>query len=1021
MKKLLSALTAAVLPIVAVVGISAGSANAAALTLNNFNCDNNLYQISDGDGVQAKGGLYKYNVGTQIFSRLGSGAVSGINGLGRNPADGFLYAFAKPGSSNILYKITSAGEFITADFRATGGSAVGVTTGTVYTTGADFLPTPANNPWMLLTDGKGGFATFDVRTGSGSAISGVTNAVSSNKWGAADLTVSADGSTAYGMDAGKLDVFNIATKRVSVISTDTHLITHPFGTSFGAAYTDITGDLFFYANYTAASGGKAASGGYMYTIPASQLSNPNPVMTEFGGFSGLSGPNDGASCATSFSPLAPTVVTSADSRNYTSGSSVDLGGNVATGTQTGAVIAANGIQICYSDTNSQHLGSLDVHPTCVSPTPNSLAANSSTNVVATVSGLADGTYYFQVRATNTAPLTSYGLLEHFTIGIPQTTYTVTWDPNGGAGAPAIDQVTIGDSIQVRSDPTGPGLTFVGWFDDPDAGSQIVAPGGLFTPVSDVTVYAHWTSVPATNWIVSWDTNGGSANPADTSVTKTQSTVFPETPTQDGFTFSGWFDDPDLGSQVFAPFTPTSDITLYAHWTENTPAPAPYYNVYFTSQGVYVTQDGGNAGAGITCPPAPVRQGYKFISWGGACSAGGSYTVNGNATWDAIWEKTTVVVNFNSNGATVNSQTVTPGSVIDCPTAPTRAGYTFKGWPGCIDGKLTVTGATNIEAQWEKTSYPVTFTSNGEPVKTTSGTSGSVIDCPPALTRAGYTFIGWPGCVDGKYTVTGAATIAAQWIENLAPVPNPPAAGGGQTGHEAQPTTLLPNSDKDGLKLTAPGWTLDLIGQEGGVNVPLDTLGRIVFQEGHMAHTTGSGFKPNSDVHVYIFSTPILLGILHTDANGNFVGDLPLPAGLNVGDHTVQVDGYAPDNSVRTADVPVVYAASKPATLTKSVFFSPDSTVLSKYTVKKITSLVKGLPMGSTVVTAKIVGFVYPINSAAANKKISNGRANNIAALLRKLGLTGNFTVIGAGRDKVADPTARRVDVAITYTTLVTAP
>jgi outer membrane protein OmpA-like peptidoglycan-associated protein len=189
----------------------------------------------------------------------------------------------------------------------------------------------------------------------------------------------------------------------------------------------------------------------------------------------------------------------------------------------------------------------------------------------------------------------------------------------------------------------------------------------------------------------------------------------------------------------------------------------------------------------------------------------------------------------------------------------------------------------------------------------------------------------------------------------------------------------------------------------------------------LAHTSGSGFKPNSDVHVYIFSTPILLGILRTDANGNFVGDLPLPAGLSAGDHTVQVDGYAPDNSVRTADVPVVYAASKPMTVTKSVFFSPDSTKLSAYTIKKITSLVKGLPAGSTLVTAKIVGFVYPINSAAANKKISNGRASNIATLLKKLGVTGNFTVIGAGRDKVADPTARRVDLAITYTTLVTAP
>lgn len=936
MKKLLSAVTAAILPVVAVVGLSAGPAQATALTQNNFNCDNNLYQISKGPSGVAngdQGALYKFNVGTQIFQRVGTGAVSGINALGRNPVDGYLYAFA----NNNLYQITNTG-----DFRN-----MGATSGTVYTTGADFLPTPAGNPNMLLTDGSGGFATFNVQTRVGTAITGVTNA---NLWGAADLTVSSDGTMAYGMDGGTLDIYNIATKTVTTKTTDYAGVTHAFGSSFGAAYTDISGDLFFYANYS------SGSGGYMYSIAADQVGLTNPVMNEFGGFSGEQGPNDGASCATASSPLAPIVDTYPDTNTpYTSGASVTLSGSVETGGQAGSAISASGIQVCYSISSDVHLGALSVSPDCASATPSSLASSTSADVARTVTGLADGTYYFQVKATNTVPLTSYGDVQQFTIG------------NGGGGSP--------------TPPPAP-----------------------------------------TNYTITWDARGGSVSPVDNTVAAGTPVSLP-TPTRSGFTFDGWFDAISGGNQQIGAITVNSDGVLYAHWTANAPTPPapPTYNVYFTNLGGYISQGGGTAGTVITCPPAPVRDGYTFKGWG-SCSAGGSYTITGNTTLEAQWEKTTVVVNFISNGSTVNSQTVTPGSVIDCPPAPVRAGYTFKGWPGCIDGKLTVTGAANIEAQWEKTSYPITFTSNGEPVKSTSGTSGSVIDCPPAPTRAGYTFIGWPGCVDGKYTVTGAATIAAQWIENLAPVPNPPAAGGGQTGHETQPTTLLPNGDKDGLKLTAPGWSLDLIGKDtSGVNVPLDTLGRIVFQEGHKAHTSGSGFKPDSDVHVYIFSTPILLGILHTDANGNFVGDLALPAGLNVGDHTVQVDGYAPDNSVRTADVPVVYAASKPMTVTKSVYFSPDSTVLSKYTVKKITSLVKGLPAGSMLVTAKIVGFVYPINSAAANKKISNGRANNIAALLKRLGVTGNFTVIGAGRDKVADPTARRVDVAITYTTLVTAP
>jgi uncharacterized repeat protein (TIGR02543 family) len=915
LNKFVSAITAAILPVVALVGLAASPAQAVG---NTFACNSDLYQVSDGAGSGGIGGLYKFNTGTQTFARVGSGAISNINAAGRNPADGYMYAF--DGSS--LVKIDNTGTF----------TSLGTVSGSPKTTGGDFLPWTSGDAYML-TVGRNAFTKVNVNTKQASAFT-VTNG---NLWDAADLTISADGTTAYGMDNGTLDILDLTqTPPVVTNKTVTNASdggNYNYGSSFGAAYTDSAGDLFFYANYDSGT----SQGGYMYTISASELGNAHPVMSQFGGFSGLQGPNDGASCGSAASLFAPVVTT--DQVSATSGSAT-LTGTVSTDARTGSDVPAGGIKICTSTSNDVRNGLLSYNPVCGDASPSFLAiATNATAVSRTVSGLT-GNEYYQVKATNTAGLTGFGDVLQLGGG-GGTSYTITWDARGGSVSPAANTVAAG------------------------------------TPVS----------LP--------------------------------TPSLSGYTFDGWFDAISGGNQQVGAITVNSNGVLYAHWTANAPAPTTY-NVYFTNLGGYVSQGSGVAGSVISCPPAPVRAGYTFKGWG-SCSAGGNYTITGNITLEAQWEKTTVVVNFNSNGSTVNSQTVTPGSVIDCPLAPVRAGYTFKGWPGCIDGKLTVTGAANIEAQWEKTSYPITFTSNGESVKTTSGTSGSEIECPAAPTRTGYTFLGWPGCVDGKFTVSGAATIDAHWIENLAPVPNPPADGGGQTGHETQPTTLLPNSDKDGLKLTAPGWSLDLIGQENGVNVPLDTLGRIVFQEGHLAHTSGSGFKPNSDVHVYIFSTPILLGILHTDANGNFVGDLPLPAGLVVGDHTVQVDGYAPDNSVRTADVPVVYAASKPATVTKSVFFNPDSTKLSAYTIKKITNLVKGLPAGSTLVTARIVGFVYPINSAAANKKISNGRAKNIAALLKKLGVTGNFTVIGAGRDKVADPTARRVDVSITYTTLVTAP
>ncbi len=981
MKKLLSALTAAVLPVVALVGISAAPAQAVALP---FECSPDLYQVS-----ASTSGLYIFDTTTQAFTRQGSGTTSGINAIGFNTADNLIYGIA---SSNLI-QIDSSGAFTNlGSISVPGGVSLG-------TSGGDFLPYSGSGDAYLLTASGANWTKIDVNTrvATDYAVTGTT-------WSSLDLTINADGTKAYGINGGKLQVATLGANSATIAE---YTLNFPSAnsSSFGAAYSDASGDLFFFDN-------TAKTMFYLAATEVAKVGTSTPTITTFGNSTNLTAPNDGASCGSAPSPLAPTVFTGVSS-SVTS-SSADLAGWIKPAASS---IAAISQQFCYSTSDVRVAGVLSP-ATCVNPTSAALISGASTDVRASLTGLTGGTkYYYQVVATDLGGQVGFGAVNNFTTtgGGSPTNYTVTWDAQGGSVSPASNTVADGSPVSLPT-PTRSGYTFDGWFTLASGGTQ--QSGNYTVNGSGATFYAHWTAVPApTNYTVTWDARGGNVSPASDTVADGSPVSLP-TPTRSGYTFDGWFTAAaPNGTQQSGSFTVNgSDVTFYAHWTANTPAPTTY-NVYFTNLGGYVSQGGGVAGAVINCPSAPVRPGYTFKGWG-SCAAGGSYTITGNTTLEAQWEKTIVAVTFTSNGSTVNTQNPTPGSVIDCPAAPTRAGYTFLGWPGCVDGKYTVTGAANIEAKWEKTAYPVTFTSNGSTVNSVNATVGSVIDCPPAPTRAGYTFLGWPGCVDGKYTVTGAATVAAQWIENLAPVPNPPAAGGGQTGHENQPTTLLPNGNKDGLKLTAPDWSLDLIGQENGVNVPLDTLGRIVFQEGHLAHTSGSGFKPNSDVHVYIFSTPILLGILHTDANGNFVGDLPLPAGLAVGDHTVQVDGYAPDNSVRTADVPVVYAAAKPVTLTKSVFFSPDSTVLSKYTIKKITSLVKGLPLGSTLVTAKIVGFVYPINSAAANKKISDGRAKNIAALLKKLGVKGNFTVIGAGRDKVADPTARRVDVAITYTELV---
>ena len=60
------------------------------------------------------------------------------------------------------------------------------------------------------------------------------------------------------------------------------------------------------------------------------------------------------------------------------------------------------------------------------------------------------------------------------------------------------------------------------------------------------------------------------------------TTLPESPTLEGYTFSGWYTEPVGGSKVSTSTVFTSDATIYAHWTvktgsassASTPAAAP---------------------------------------------------------------------------------------------------------------------------------------------------------------------------------------------------------------------------------------------------------------------------------------------------------------------------------------------------------------------------------------------------------------------------------------------------------------
>ena len=81
--------------------------------------------------------------------------------------------------------------------------------------------------------------------------------------------------------------------------------------------------------------------------------------------------------------------------------------------------------------------------------------------------------------------------------VTQKTYTVTYDANGGSGAPAKQTKTTGQTITLSSSkPTRSGYVFMGWATKSN-GSVVYKAGASYSADANVTLYAVWTKNPIT--------------------------------------------------------------------------------------------------------------------------------------------------------------------------------------------------------------------------------------------------------------------------------------------------------------------------------------------------------------------------------------------------------------------------------------------------------------------------------------------------------------------------------------------
>ena len=153
------------------------------------------------------------------------------------------------------------------------------------------------------------------------------------------------------------------------------------------------------------------------------------------------------------------------------------------------------------------------------------------------------------------------------------TYTISYNANGGSGAPTAQTKTYGTDLTLTtSKPTRSGYTFNGWNTKSDGSGTSYSAGGKFTTNANTTLYAKWKQ---NTFTLRYNDNMGSG-----CSTKTK-TIIPGNklgilcrPTRSGYWyFNGWYYD---GKKYTAStvFNGNSDITLVASWYYDEPEPEP---------------------------------------------------------------------------------------------------------------------------------------------------------------------------------------------------------------------------------------------------------------------------------------------------------------------------------------------------------------------------------------------------------------------------------------------------------------
>ena len=258
------------------------------------------------------------------------------------------------------------------------------------------------------------------------------------------------------------------------------------------------------------------------------------------------------------------------------------------------------------------------------------------------------------------------------------------------------------------------------------------------------------------------------------------------PTKSGYTFNGWYTASSGGTKVNNTYTPTENITLYAHWSANS------YRLSFDANGCgalgvsYVTatvgKTYGDADDGDGLPSIALTTGKKFDGWYTSSSGGNkitnSTTVTASSDNGTLYAHCSYInynISYNLANGTYGSSHPTSakyGDVINISkpskkvtislsrgtnasdakisSTSVSAAQTFAGWTATNLNTTTArrgTSSSSVNTQWSSGSTKSTYTyyknltaTNNATVNLTANWTQKNVTLP-TITKSGYT-CGW---------------------------------------------------------------------------------------------------------------------------------------------------------------------------------------------------------------------------------------------------------------------------------------